>query len=64
MSNENRRPPSSDVFHLSFLFAMLGLAYILGWAFGFPAGTLAFGTLFALGVVVWAYVAIRDYFKR
>lgn len=64
MSNENRRPPSSDVFHLSFLFTMLALAYVLGWAFGFSVGSVSFGSLFAIGVSVWAIVAITDYFKR
>lgn len=64
MSNENRKPPSTDIFHLSLLFTLVAIAWMLNWAFGFKSGTTPFGSIFSVSVAVWAFVAIYDYFKR
>lgn len=64
MSNPNRRPPSTDVFHFSLLAALLLLGYFINWSFGFPSGTLEFGVVISIAVIIWAIVAITDYFKR
>ena len=64
MSNENRKPPSTDIFHLSLLFTLIAIAYLLNWAYGFESGTTKCGIIYSTSVAIWAFVAIYDYFKR
>lgn len=63
MSQNRRKPPSTDIFHFSLLAALLALAWLLNWAFGFESGTVRFGTIFSIAVFVWAAIALIDYFR-
>lgn len=53
----------NDKFHTGLLFGTLVIAFGLNYAFGFQAGTIPYGIMFTLAIIIWLIIAIVYYFR-
>ncbi|MDA3086515.1 hypothetical protein OFO27_08305 [Campylobacter sp. CS_ED1] len=62
--NKKKKQPSDDRYHIGILILLLVLAYWINSSFGFDKGTVENGCINLVGLSIWGYITLKDYFDN